>query len=330
MHLDELDKQLFRVRPQQRSETQIQFLESKLTFRIPVVSNPGQLERRLIVKVGRNEITLSCSGDLFPKLLEEMGYRDDIDSMAPASAALTANLVLLRILQQKKEWECLKPRVMSYEHCKEPAPKVSCAFSLIDDRGTIETVTISGKASVLGRVIQILTSGAKMETRKLRSSIRVPVRIFAPQFEISIRTVRSLKVGDGMLLPLKWEMLEKRKVVVSSHLQINIERTDDDWRCIGELSNIFENSEEGARKSTMSDIKNQKELAKDMPVTVQLMVAETKVALAELEQICDGNILPFHQKLTHSAKLMIGDEVFAEGELVKLDDKVAVRLTRVL
>jgi flagellar motor switch/type III secretory pathway protein FliN len=330
VHLDEVDKQLLRIRPQQRFETKLHFLDANLKFRIPVASNPEQLERRLILKFGRNEIILNCSNDFFPKLLDKMGYRDDIHTMSPASAALTANLALLRLLQQQKEWASLKPRVMSYEHHEGPAPKISCAFSLIDDRGTIETLTISGKVSVLGRVIQILTNGAKLEKREIRSNICLPVRVFAPKFETSIKTLRSLKVGDGMSLPLKWEMLEKRKVIISSHLQINIERTDDDWRCIGEPSTISENQEEGARKFIMSDISKQKEPANDLPIIVNLMVAETKVTLAELEQICDGNILPFHQKLTHLAKLMIGDDVFAEGELVKLDGNVAVRLTRIL
>jgi flagellar motor switch/type III secretory pathway protein FliN len=70
----------------------------------------------------------------------------------------------------------------------------------------------------------------------------------------------------------------------------------------------------------------------DTPVTISFQVGTAKIALADLLSLAENTIIEGEALYTYFPKVraLLGDRQIAEGELVKVDDKVGFRVTKVL
>ncbi len=72
--------------------------------------------------------------------------------------------------------------------------------------------------------------------------------------------------------------------------------------------------------------------ASDTPVTISFQVGTAKVALADLLAMHENTIIEGEALYTYFPKVraLLGERQIAEGELVKIDDKIGFRVTKVL
>jgi flagellar motor switch/type III secretory pathway protein FliN len=68
------------------------------------------------------------------------------------------------------------------------------------------------------------------------------------------------------------------------------------------------------------------------PVQVKFQVGEARVALADLLNLAEGQIIEGEALFTYFPKVraLLGERQIAEGELVKVDGKVGFRVTQIL
>ena len=68
------------------------------------------------------------------------------------------------------------------------------------------------------------------------------------------------------------------------------------------------------------------------PVQITFTVGEAKIALSDLLNLSEGQVLEGEALYTYFPKVraILGDRQIAEGELVKVDGKVGFRITKVI
>lgn len=71
-------------------------------------------------------------------------------------------------------------------------------------------------------------------------------------------------------------------------------------------------------------------LAAALPVQVRVVVAERQGTLAELIELKKGEIMTLEKGLDAAVDLMVHDKVVASGELVQIEGRLGVRITRVI
>ena len=70
-------------------------------------------------------------------------------------------------------------------------------------------------------------------------------------------------------------------------------------------------------------------LASGLPVQLRVVVAERQGTLAELIDLQVGEIMTLEKGLDAAVTLMVHDKVIATGELVQIEGRLGVRVTRV-
>lgn len=74
------------------------------------------------------------------------------------------------------------------------------------------------------------------------------------------------------------------------------------------------------------------ENAKDLAITLKFQVGTAQVTLSELLNLSEGTVIEGDSLYTYFPKVraVYGEKVLYEGELVKVDDRVAFRITKIL
>lgn len=72
------------------------------------------------------------------------------------------------------------------------------------------------------------------------------------------------------------------------------------------------------------------ERASNIPVEVRVVIGDKQTTLAELLQLKKGGLMELDKGLDASVDLMVQDKVVARGELVEVDGRLGVRITRVV
>lgn len=74
------------------------------------------------------------------------------------------------------------------------------------------------------------------------------------------------------------------------------------------------------------------ETTQDIQVEMKFQVGTATVPLAELTNLAEGMVIEGEALYTYFPKVraIIGERTVAEGELVKVDDKVAFRITKII
>lgn len=73
------------------------------------------------------------------------------------------------------------------------------------------------------------------------------------------------------------------------------------------------------------------EIDKNMPVTLRFQVGEAQIPLTELLNLSEGSVIEGDPIYTYFPKVraVLNDRLVAEGELVKIGDKVGFRITKI-
>ena len=68
----------------------------------------------------------------------------------------------------------------------------------------------------------------------------------------------------------------------------------------------------------------------EIPVAVQVHIGSVTLPLAELQQIEPGAILTLEEATASQVEILAGEKTIARGEIVTVDDQLAVRILQIL
>ena len=67
----------------------------------------------------------------------------------------------------------------------------------------------------------------------------------------------------------------------------------------------------------------------EVPLQVTVRLGSARLTLGELLQLQQGSVLVLDREIGEPAEIMVGDRVVALGEMVRVDDELGIRVTRV-
>jgi len=72
------------------------------------------------------------------------------------------------------------------------------------------------------------------------------------------------------------------------------------------------------------------ELLDQLPVTLEVCIGSVALPLTELQQIEPGAILTLEKSTANQVEILAGEKTIARGEIVTVDDRLAVRILQIL
>jgi type III secretion protein Q len=193
-----------------------------------------------------------------------------------------------------------------------------------EDRRHIKLVA---DANLLAELAMMMTDNLDRPQGLDLSDLRFPAQLLGPSFTLPAKDLTTAKLGDGFFLECDWAALSRAEFVISGRLATVAQQERAGFQLTGELSRrtTINTHEDMPMSDTMTDDSD----AATLPVTVRIELAETTITLAELQAMTAGSVLPFANELPSTVRLLANGKPIAKGDLVRIDGKVAVRLTEI-
>lgn len=194
-------------------------------------------------------------------------------------------------------------------------------------------------------ICSILNTGP-LSARKLHAQVRdqitSPVLRLAGSARVPIRDVKALEPGDVILFSEHARQID-RTLLANGHLY-TFEQADQDWRCLSitpfnrdeDMGPDAEFAPEEADTPPETDTEAAEGMAPISPVlqtSISFCLGSAHIPLSELETWQIGAAVPLPPEVSAEntqVTLRANGLVIAEGDLVRIDDRLAARLTKIL
>lgn len=85
-----------------------------------------------------------------------------------------------------------------------------------------------------------------------------------------------------------------------------------------------------APESTAAAAAGQLDILLDMDIPITVLLGSTQIPVRRLLQLGPGSVLPLEKSIEAPADLFLKDSKFAEGDVVVVDNRFAVRIRRII
>jgi type III secretion system YscQ/HrcQ family protein len=280
------------------------------------------------VVIGRHAVRVCAPEDVLGTLLALHDIEDDWCGYDPGTAALVtehlmaeATVALEAILGGTLRVESLTP---APKKLAGPALHLDIAVGLDQ---TIP-ITLFADPDLLAQLLRMIGDEEDIDAAPLADldNLAFAVKLMGPAFTAAAKDVALSRIGDGFFLEKDWSGLFITDVIVAGHLAAKARLADDGFRLTSDLSR--HDKPNSGKEATMSFKSGTDDSdTATLPVTMRIELAETTMTLAEVRAMAAGSLLPFAQDLPTTVSLTANGKPFARGDLVRIEGKIAVRLT---
>ena len=220
---------------------------------------------------------------------------------------------------------------LSADEAAAAAHWFSCSLSGFGDAPILFCAGVS--PADLCALLKARAPAARQVHRRLRSRIRTPALRLAGKARLPVREIRALEAGDVVLFGALAQA-ETRAVLADGHLY-TFETAEQDWLCLFiepfggddpmETETASVRTEDGTTPEPIA-------AAPVLTASVTFSLGAALVALDEIETWQVGAAVPLPAEISADATqvtLRVRDQIIAEGDLVRIDNRLAARLTRV-
>lgn len=157
---------------------------------------------------------------------------------------------------------------------------------------------------------------------------RVPfvASLLAGSQTLRLYQLSSLACGDIVLLR---KPLEDLQLVLSSLQQADV-RVDDKGYVITNSWYLDERREVAVDSVNRQDDAGEDAVLDDLTIELVCEVGRVSMTLAELKSLKVGSVLPMKRRAQQAVDLIVNGAKIGQGELVRLDDTLGVRVTRLV
>lgn len=187
-----------------------------------------------------------------------------------------------------------------------------------------EPLWLMADIPTLKRIIELVMHHSEVRRHTSFPSLSIPIRILGPECSLQQDEIDALKVGDGILFEQPWAANLAQRAIFADHLTANLQFTGGELRLATSLTSI---TRRNAHMPNIDDLSNASTIdLNEMPIDVSIELSRTKTTLEEIASLTTGSIVPFDSEFSQQIKLLANSTEFATGELVKLNNKIAVRI----
>jgi flagellar motor switch/type III secretory pathway protein FliN len=297
----------------------------QITF--PAKIDVARAERVCDVVIGQHRCRLWTEAALVGALANAAGFEGvDDTGLGPETSALVVEFLLEPFVQALEERLDAAILVTAFQVATTaPPPSALPSMFSLAGAGNV-ALWIAGEASAQNMLLAHLAPepSAPRPPRPLPDNLTAVVRLIGPRFQVDRKSFGLLSVGDALLVPIAEGDAIASRVVIGGNMTATI-RTTSDGFALADTPVLV--SQIPAFKEGDPPMTNETSTTADeMPVILSIELAQTRIPLRALQQLQVGSVLPFGTELPRTVRLLLGDSVFAEAELVQLEQNLAVRL----
>jgi type III secretion protein Q len=280
------------------------------------------------VRFGDKDLTVLAPAGALGTLLAVMGIHDDWRHYGVDAAAMVVEHLLGDLLRPVEAALGGPFHVTGVAACSAQPEGASLVLDVAISGMPDQTLRIFATADVLAKVAAVLAGPDQPEHKPDLSHIAFPIRLMGPSFTVTAADIAASVVGDGFVLTLDWDGLGTARLMVADQLCATTRRSAHGFTLTSPI----------ARRELISESEGDTMLTKTataptrddaLPVTMAIELARTTITLADLRDMAPGHLLPFASDLPAEVRLLANGKPYGRGELVRVDGKVAVRLTKI-
>lgn len=318
--------------PAQLPQLKVPFGE-KVTLLLDGPGAAQALDQPLALSLHSEALSLTIYAPiaLVNRVCEAAGLLFETASLSPETLALAMEHMLREPLIRFEDRLGKTARIYPSEYtAKGTEVPARLGMTATIPNGPSHPIIIEGNASAM-TVLKELFADVTRRPPAATTCKTVPfsLTVVTPQLAVSPQDFADLTTGDALMLPQEWTKPPAAWVQVADTLRAPVKEQGGKLQMHRPFGPIPDLQQKEA------DMTDQRPLSKaeatpitdGLPVQVSLELGRTEIRLADLGRLAPGSVLPFETPLPKTVRLIANGAAFAEGELVKLDDKIGVRLT---
>lgn len=309
-------------------------IEFKLGQTDLILSLSGQIDRSLLtektdVQIGDRKVEVWTS----PSFLSQVLVANGFDGTTAEDLNENIDLVMEFLLNKPLE-KITSEFGADAVFAKRSVPEISLPASHVPLRvrspdGQSVGFAISAEIDTLTQILEFAVEKEVTNTGLLKDTFKWPIALLSADLEISVEDLITLDTGDGLIIEDPKETAKLRSVLIGDRLLGSAIEEAGELKLSGTLKKLSNSNLNGFGIYDMINRLDDGDDARDLTVTINLEVARTDITLAALQDLTIGSILPFNTEFPETVRLLADSEIIAEGELVQLEGKIAVRVTKI-
>jgi type III secretion protein Q len=272
-----------------------------------------------------------------PAALVELCLRslgvDRVDRLSAVQCAMLLELALLDSVKSLEARLGLDVRVEARLKADEPEDGVVPLYlkvrGLPSDEAVIEIRLDRRNVDAVASALDEFSAPNPAAERLL-----IPVRIRLDTVDLTFGELRSLRVGDIVLLEGDSQSPRGPTAVVAERLQALVEATAEGFRFTSPLTHAAVSSEGDLFMQQPGDPPNHVSLGEadlaQLPIRVVFELGRLDLPLAEIRRFAPGHLLPLARPSESAVDIVANGRKLGYGSLVKIGDSIGVRIERLV
>ncbi|MEM6339684.1 MAG: FliM/FliN family flagellar motor switch protein [Pseudomonadota bacterium] len=266
------------------------------------------------IRFGEQRLTACLPEDAIDALLSAHDVRDAWKSYGAKTAAMVLEHLLAPVMTTLESHLDAPFRVARIIDQPLDAPSLALAVA-----STVATyhVGLSGDDALIAPLIRLMTPADQQDARLTSETLRFSMSLTGPSFQMPQYDLDALRPGDGVFVEGDWARLQHPLLIISGRLCASAKQQEEGFVLKSDLDRIQ------TPEIPMTEITDV------LPVTITIELAQTTLPLTEIQDLRQGSVLPFADDLPTNVALTANGQPFGRGDLVRIDDKIAIRLTEI-
>lgn len=285
------------------------------------LDGPAALTR---VMVGDATLEVRHPVDLLQRLMDARSVSGRAAMFGADEAALVAEHLLAPHLEALEQLLGAPMRIVECGALEAPGPAVGGRLTL--DGEEAGAIALDGDPAVLERLAKLggrdraQGDGIAFEAALEGRPVALPPGDFA-----------ALEPGDAVLLDVGSNGMGAERVVIGGGLGARVREVDGRHVLVEAPHPVQRSEAEGWPMMPKSDPETGDDpVTGSLPVTVAIELDRTVMPLAEIEGLQAGSVLPFGGGMPGIVRVLANGAPFADGEMVRVGERIGVRLIRFL
>ena len=294
---------------------------------------------RIDLSIGGESLSLAFDGDTIAPLLRYAGIDDD------AARQMEPDLAVLIMEHLLEPWldaaEALAERSVRIVGMKGKSMSIAAlgpldewaatSFELTGDlweqpiglRVSAEDV---GSMTFLTVMCERLASTQPHRHVVDGSCIPITAILATVPAVVSMGDLLALRRGDALLFESDWAVGSACTVMIGGLISLDASREREGIRLSGGIRDTFDSEDSTKEIAEMSDDIDIHARLDAIPVTVSIELGRLQIPINKISDLVEGSVLPFAEKMPSRVQLVANGRPIAAGELVRIDERVGVRI----
>lgn len=320
-HLDPAQAELENARVNAGGEFPLLFNGKSLTLRYLKKAPACEFSEVAEIWLGDHLLEVYFSDGALDRALDFAGYQQVVQTLSPQVAGIVLDKLIKLHMQSLESSFQGNSLVMSYLTDQEEVPDNPLYFSLkAEDDGSSIFFAIDTDTTTKIKMLSEFLS--PKNSPELGGDFWVDLSARASGFHLECTQLKAMKVGDGLMLPHGWAPDRDNTVALNQQFVTPAEQKRQSFTLQSDFSKANKLIHRWLGSMSISQ--------DDLEVEISVEIARGRVLANEVENLGEGSVLDLDILPDDTVLLLAGERPLAQGKLVRLNDRFAIKILKCL